>query len=122
MSEDGAFRVVEADFVSTENGTGVVHVAPGFGEDDYVLGQCEGLPIVAPIDEDCCFTDEITDYSGRFVKDVDRDIIRHLRDREMLFAESTIEHSYPFCWRCDSPLIYRAVSTWFVNVEKIKIF
>ena len=120
MSEDGAFRVVEADFVSTENGTGVVHVAPGFGEDDYVLGQREGLPVVAPIDEDCCFTDEIIDYSGRFVKDVDRDIIRHLRDREMLFAESTIEHSYPFCWRCDSPLIYRAVSTWFVNVEKIK--
>ena len=120
MSEDGAFRVVEADFVSTDNGTGVVHVAPGFGEDDYILGQREGLPTVAPIDEDCCFTNEITDFSGRFVKDVDREVIRSLRADGSLFTESTIEHSYPFCWRCDSPLIYRAVSTWFVNVEKIK--
>ena len=120
MSDEGAFRVVEAEFVTTANGTGVVHVAPGFGEDDYVLGQREGLPTVAPIDEDCCFTNEITDFTGRFVKDVDRDVIRSLRERGRLFVESTIEHSYPFCWRCDSPLIYRAVSTWFVNVEKIK--
>ena len=120
MSDEGAFRVVEAEFVTTDNGTGIVHVAPGFGEDDYVLGQREGLPTVTPIDEDCCFTNEITDFTGRFVKDVDRDVIRSLRERGRLFIESTIEHSYPFCWRCDSPLIYRAVSTWFVNVEKIK--
>jgi len=120
LADEGAFRVLQADFVSTENGTGIVHIAPGFGEDDYQLGQREGLPTVAPIDEDCHFTEEVTDYQGRFVKDVDRDIIRSLRDSGKLLTESTIEHSYPFCWRCDSPLIYRAVSTWYVSVEKIK--
>ncbi|MBT7550263.1 MAG: isoleucine--tRNA ligase, partial [Gemmatimonadetes bacterium] len=119
-AEEGAFRVVVAEFVSTENGTGVVHTAPGFGEEDYQLGLREGLPLVSPIDKDCCFTDEVPDYEGRFVKDVDRDIIRLLRETGQLFAESTIEHSYPFCWRCDTPLIYRTISTWFVNVEKIK--
>ncbi len=120
LADEGAFRVVQADFVSTEDGTGIVHIAPGFGEDDYQLGQREGLPTVAPIDEDCRFTDEVPDYQGRFVKEVDRDIIRALRDSGKLLVESTIEHSYPFCWRCDSPLIYRAVSTWYVNVESIK--
>ena len=119
-AEEGAFRVVAAEFVSTENGTGVVHTAPGFGEEDYQLGLREGLPLVSPIDKDCCFTAEVPDYEGRFVKDVDRDIIRLLRETGQLFAESTIEHSYPFCWRCDTPLIYRTISTWFVNVEKIK--
>ena len=120
LSEEGAFRVVQADFVSTEDGTGIVHIAPGFGEDDYQLGQREGLPTVAPIDEDCCFTEDVSDYVGRFVKEVDRDIIRALRDSGKLLVESTIEHSYPFCWRCDSPLIYRAVSTWYVDVESVK--
>ena len=120
QSAEGAFRVVAADFVSTEDGTGVVHTAPGFGEDDYQLGLREGLPVVSPIDEDCNFTAEVPDYQGRFVKDADRDIIRSLRESGQLFAESTIEHSYPFCWRCDTPLIYRTISTWFVNVEKIK--
>ena len=120
LSTEGAFRVVQADFVSTEDGTGIVHIAPGFGEDDYQLGQREGLPTVAPIDEDCCFIEEVSDYVGRFVKDVDRDIIRALRDSGKLLVESTIEHSYPFCWRCDSPLIYRAVSTWYVDVESVK--
>ena len=117
---EGAFRVVAAEFVSTENGTGVVHTAPGFGEEDYQLGLREGLPMVSPIDKDCCFTAEVPDYQGRFVKDTDRDIIRLLRESGQLLTESTIEHSYPFCWRCDTPLIYRTISSWFVNVEKIK--
>ena len=120
LATSGAFRVVEADFVSTEDGTGVVHIAPGFGEDDYQLGRREGLEPVCPIDEDCCFTAEVGDYQGQFVKEVDTPIIRRLRDAGQLFAESSMVHSYPFCWRCDSPLIYRAVSTWFVNVEQIK--
>ena len=118
--EAGAFRVVEADFVSTEDGTGIVHIAPGFGEDDYQLGQRQGLPVVCPIDEDCAFTGEVPDYQGQFVKDVDRAIIRRLRQQGSLYAESTLVHSYPFCWRCDTPLIYRTISTWFVAVEKIK--
>ncbi len=120
FAAEDAFRVVQADFVSTEDGTGIVHIAPGFGEDDYQLGQRERLPPVCPIDEDCCFTDEVGDYQGQFVKDTDTPIIRRLREGGQLFAESTLVHSYPFCWRCDSPLIYRAVSTWFVKVEQIK--
>ena len=115
-----AFRVAAADFVSTDDGTGVVHIAPGFGEDDYQLGLREGLPAVCPIDEDCRFTGAVSDFSGRFVKDADSDIIRALRRRGQLFSESTLVHSYPFCWRCESPLIYRAISSWFVGVESFK--
>lgn len=117
LRDEGAFRVVPADFVSVEDGTGVVHTAPGFGEDDYALGQKEGLPTVCPIDADCRFTDEVTDYVGTFVKDADKGVIRGLRETGALFNESTLMHSYPFCWRCDSPLIYRTISTWFVKVE-----
>ena len=118
--QDGAFRVVGAAFVSTEEGTGIVHTAPGFGEDDYQLGRREGLPVVCPIDEDCCFTAEVTDFEGQFVKDTDNAILRTLRDSGLLFSEGSLVHSYPFCWRCESPLIYRAISTWFVKVEAIK--
>ena len=120
LAEEGAFRVVAGDFVSTENGTGIVHIAPGFGEDDYQLGQREGLPVVCPIDAECRFTREVGDFEGEFVKDTDTPIIRRLRSSGLLFAEGSIVHSYPFCWRCDSPLIYRVISTWFVNVEKVK--
>ena len=116
----GAFRVVAADFVSTEDGTGIVHVAPGFGEADYQLGLQENIPVVCPIDEDCCFTAEVPDYQGQFVKEADTPIIRRLRAAGQLFAEGSLVHTYPFCWRCDSPLIYRTISTWFVRVEAIK--
>ena len=117
LAAEGAFRVVAADFVSTEDGSGIVHIAPGFGEDDYQLGQRKGLPTVCPIDADCRFTSEIPDYEGEFVKDVDTPVIRHLRGTGQLFSEGSIEHSYPFCWRCDSPLIYRTIATWFVRIE-----
>jgi isoleucyl-tRNA synthetase len=117
---EGAFRVVEAGFVSVEEGTGIVHIAPGFGEDDYQLGLREGLPVVTPIDEDCRFTGEVPEYEGQFVKDADQAIVRRLRGEGRLFSEGTILHNYPFCWRCDAPLIYRAISTWFVKVEQVK--
>ena len=120
LSDEGAFRVVAADFVSIEEGTGVVHIAPGFGEEDYQLGLRKGLPVVCPIDEDCHFTAEVGDYEGEFVKDADTPIIRRLRGAGRLLWESSIKHSYPFCWRCDAPLIYRTISTWFVGVETIK--
>jgi isoleucyl-tRNA synthetase len=120
LADEGAFRVVAGDFVSTSDGTGVVHVAPGFGEDDYLLGLREKIPVVCPLDQDCRFTAEIGDYEGEFVKDVDTPIIRRLRADRSLFDEGSIEHSYPYCWRCESPLIYRTISTWFVSVEKIK--
>lgn len=117
---DGAFRVLSADFVSTEDGTGVVHIAPGFGEDDYMLGGKEGLPSVCPVDAEGRFTAEVSDYAGRRVKEADPDIMKQLKAEGKLVHRSTILHSYPHCWRCDEPLIYRGISTWFVKVEQIK--
>jgi isoleucyl-tRNA synthetase len=116
----GAFRIFAADFVSTEDGTGVVHIAPGFGEDDYRLGQAEGLPAVCPVDDEGRFTAAVPDFAGREVKEADGDIMRRLKEERKLVHRSTIQHSYPHCWRCDKPLIYKAISTWFVRVEKIR--
>ena len=119
-AEDGAFRVLGADFVSTEDGTGIVHIAPGFGEDDAAVCRKAGIKEVCPIDDECRFTNEIPDYAGRAVKTVDADIIQRLKDEGKLIHRGQIKHSYPHCWRDDVPLIYRSISTWFVNVEKIK--
>jgi isoleucyl-tRNA synthetase len=118
--DQGAFRVCLADFVSTEDGTGVVHIAPGFGEDDSQLGHREGLPVVCPVDDEGRFTADVPDYEGRAVKEADTDIIRRLKAEGRLVHQGTILHSYPHCWRCDEPLIYRAVSTWFVRVEQMR--
>ena len=120
LEQRGAFRVFTADFVSTEDGTGVVHIAPGFGEDDNQLGQREHLPAVCPVDDEGRFTDEVTDFKGREVKEADPDIIRMLKTQGKLVHQGVIQHSYPHCWRCDAPLIYRAVSTWFVRVEQLR--
>jgi isoleucyl-tRNA synthetase len=120
LRKDGAFRVISAAFVTTEDGTGIVHTAPGFGEDDAEAGRVFGVPSVCPIDAECRFTNEVPDYEGRFVKDCDSDIMRRLKDEGRLVHRSTYQHSYPHCWRCESPLIYRAISTWFVNIEKLK--
>ena len=119
-ADEGAFRLLCADFVTTDNGSGIVHVAPGFGEDDSRLGQENDLPVVCPVDAECRFDDDVADYSGRPVKETDRDIIQRLKAEGKLVHRSTYQHSYPHCWRCEAPLIYRAVSTWFVHVEAIK--
>ncbi len=116
----GAFRVIAGDFVSTEDGTGVVHVAPGFGEDDYRVGKTEGLPAPCPVDEEGRFTAEVADYAGRAVKEADADIIRRLKQEGKLVHQGVINHSYPHCWRCDNPLIYRAIAAWYVRVEQIR--
>ncbi|MDP6038310.1 MAG: isoleucine--tRNA ligase, partial [Candidatus Latescibacteria bacterium] len=120
LREEGAFRIISADYVTTDDGTGVVHTAPGFGEDDAEAGRANGVPAVCPIDAECRFTSEVSDYEGQFVKDCDSDIMRRLKDEGKLVHRSTYQHSYPHCWRCESPLIYRAISTWFVDIEKIK--
>lgn len=117
---EGAFRVIHSDHVTVESGTGIVHMAPAFGEDDYLACQREGIPIVNPVDDDGMFTSEVPDWQGRRVKEADRDIIASLKARGVLFKQDTIVHSYPFCWRSDTPLIYRAVATWFVKVESFK--
>ena len=116
----GAFRVIHADHVTTDSGTGIVHMAPAFGEEDYFACAREKLPIVNPVDDDGMFTAEVPDYAGQRVKEADKAIIADLKKKSRLFKQDTIQHSYPFCYRSDTPLIYRAVSSWFVAVEKIK--
>ena len=116
----GAFRVLCGDFVSTEDGTGIVHTAPGFGEDDNAVCKLYHIPEVCPIDKECAFTAEVPDYEGRYVKDCDKDIIARLKAEGKLVHRGQIKHNYPHCWRCDSPLIYRAFPTWFVRIDAVK--
>lgn len=120
LYEKGAFQVLCGDFVSIEDGTGIVHCAPGFGEDDHALCKAAGLPEVCPIDAECRFTDEVPDYAGRAVKETDREIIHRLKEEGKLVRQEQIRHSYPHCWRGDDPLIYRTISTWFVRVEQLR--
>jgi isoleucyl-tRNA synthetase len=115
-----AFKTYLGDFVTTEDGTGVVHTAPGFGEDDARVLKGTGVPVICPIDAECRFTEEVSDYAGLFVKDADKPIMERLKAEGKLVKREQILHAYPHCWRCSSPLIYRAVGSWFVNVEKIK--
>lgn len=120
LSSKGAFKIINAEFVSIEDGTGIVHIAPGFGEDDHAAAVANSIPEVCPIDDECRFTSEIKDYAGRPVKECDKDIIRRLKDEKKLVHRGTIIHSYPHCWRDETPLIYRAISTWFVKIDPIK--
>lgn len=116
----GAFRVIFGDSITTEDGTGIVHCAPAFGETDFYACQKAGIELVCPVDVNGKFTDEIPEYTGLFVKDADKDIIKRLKAHGAVIHHSTLHHRYPFCWRSDTPLIYKAVRTWFVSVEKIK--
>lgn len=114
------FAVTEADFVSIEDGTGLVHIAPAFGEDDYEVGKKLNLPLVCPVDEEGKFTDEVPEYEGKLVFDADEDIIRRIKKMGRLVHRSTEKHRYPFCYRCDTPLIYKAITAWFMEVEPLK--
>ncbi|MCR4627471.1 MAG: isoleucine--tRNA ligase [Treponema sp.] len=114
--EKGAFRMFNAEYVSTEDGTGIVHIAPAFGEEDNKVFRGTGVPNVEPIDAECKFTKEVYDYEGRFVKDCDKDIMKRLKEEGKLVKRDSIVHSYPHCWRCSSPLIYRGIGSWFVKV------
>lgn len=120
LRERGAFRTHVADYVSIEEGTGIVHTAPGFGEDDYALLKGSDVPTVCPVDAEARFTEEVTDYQGLFVKEADKRIVKDLKARGVVVHHSSYLHAYPHCWRCTSPLIYRAISSWFVNIQKIK--
>ncbi|XP_014423441.2 isoleucine--tRNA ligase, cytoplasmic isoform X1 [Camelus ferus] len=120
--ENGAFTVLVDNYVKEEEGTGVVHQAPYFGADDYRVCmdfniiQKDSLPI-CPVDASGCFTAEVTDFAGQYVKDADKNIIRTLKEQGRLLVAGTFTHSYPFCWRSDTPLIYKAVPSWFIRVE-----
>ncbi|MFC1474745.1 isoleucine--tRNA ligase [bacterium] len=110
-----AFYSLPADFVTLAEGTGIVHMAPAFGEDDYKMGEKHELPFLQPVDTNGKFTEEITPWKGVFIKAADPDIMKDLESRGLMFKSGTYNHSYPFCWRCKSPLIYYARSSWFVR-------
>ena len=120
IASQGGFVTVLGAHVTTEDGTGIVHTAPGFGEDDYQVLRGTGIPTVCPVDEECKFTDEVSDYKGVFVKDADKAILERLKAEGKLVRREQILHAYPHCWRCSSPLIYRAVGSWFVKIDPVK--
>jgi isoleucyl-tRNA synthetase len=117
---DNAFRVYPAEFVSTEDGSGIVHIAPAFGEDDYQLGKKFNLPVLQPVDKEGKFTSEITPWAGRFVRETDLDVTRYLKAEGKLFSKERLTHSYPYCWRCDTPLLYYARRSWYIATTKYK--
>jgi len=113
-----AFFVTLADYVTVEDGTGIVHTAPAFGEDDYNTGMKYGLPVVQPVSEEGKFTDTI--WKGMFVMDADPDIIKWLREEGKLFKKEKVDHNYPHCWRCKTPLLYYAKPSWYIEMTKLK--
>lgn len=117
---DNAFQVLGAEFVTTEDGTGVVHMAPGFGEDDQNECNAAGIATICPMDEHGQYTAEITPWVGRHVFDANPDVIKALKEMGVVVRHDTYNHSYPHCWRCAEPLVYRAISSWFVQVTAIR--
>jgi isoleucyl-tRNA synthetase len=115
-----AWFVVLADFVSMEDGTGIVHMAPAFGEDDYKVGLKYDLPVVQLVKLDGTFPPEVEVWKGQFVKDADQDIIKHLESRGLIEGVHEYTHDYPFCWRCESPLLYYAMESWFIAMTKVQ--
>jgi isoleucyl-tRNA synthetase len=115
-----AFTVLAADYVATEEGTGVVHVAPGFGEEDQLAANAAGIPTIVPMDEHGRYTSEVPLWAGEQVFDANPLVIRHLKEHELVLRHETYNHSYPHCWRCSKPLVYRAISSWFVAVSTFR--
>ncbi len=115
-----AFRVLAADFVTTEDGTGIVHCAPAFGEEDQTICNANGIPTVVTVDDHTKFTSLVPPYAGLQVFEANKPITRDLRERGLVVRQDTYTHSYPHCWRCDTPLVYKAVSSWFVAVSKFR--
>ena len=120
-ADEGAFVVISGDYVTTDSGTGLVHQAPAFGEEDYKAFQAAGLEAFAcPVSLHGEFTDEVPDFAGRHVKEADKDIISALKAKGALYRQDVIQHSYPYCYRSDTPLIYRAIPSWYVRVTAFK--
>ena len=122
LKDKGAFKVLSGEFVSTEDGTGVVHIAPGFGQDDFEACRAydENFPVVCPVDEAGKFTSEVPDYQGKQVFETNEPIMQLLKEKGLLVKKEQYTHSYPFCWRTDTPLIYKAMSSWFVKVTDFR--
>jgi len=115
----GSFRVLAGDFVDTAEGTGVVHMAPGFGEDDQRVCEAAGIPLVVPVDEQGRFTEDVLEWAGVNVFDANPDVIRHLKAEGKVLRHETYDHNYPHCWRTDTPIIYRAMQSWYVRVTDL---
>ncbi|MEN9579693.1 MAG: hypothetical protein RJA70_2702, partial [Pseudomonadota bacterium] len=120
QDHENSFRVLAADFVDTEEGTGTVHLAPGFGEEDQRVCEANGIELVCPVDEKGNFTSEVPEWVGINVLETNKPIIRELKERGALFKHASYEHNYPHCWRTDQPLIYKALSSWYVEVTKFR--
>ncbi len=118
--EGDPYRIVSDTYVTMEDGTGIVHIAPAFGEDDNRVGKDYDLPFINLVNSQGKFTDKCGSFSGMFVKDADKLIIRDLKERGQAFAVIPFEHSYPFCWRCDTPLLYYACDTWFIKMTAVR--
>ena len=114
-----SFRVLAGDFIDTAEGTGVVHMAPGFGEDDQRVSEAAGIPLVVPVDVEGKFTAEVPLWTGVNVFDANPDIIRHLKAAGRIVRHETYDHNYPHCWRTDTPIIYRAMQSWYVRVTDL---
>lgn len=119
LKAKGAFKVLSGSFVSTEDGTGIVHIAPGFGQDDFEACRAydPNFPIVCPVDEAGCFTEQVPDYQGKQVFETNELVLAWLKENRKLVKKEQYTHSYPYCWRTDTPLIYKAMSSWFVKVS-----
>ncbi|MDA3798249.1 MAG: isoleucine--tRNA ligase [Kiritimatiellae bacterium] len=117
---ENCFQILQDDFVTTEDGTGIVHMAPAYGEDDYRICSDVGIELVDPLDRECNFGPLVPEYAGQFCKDADKAIIRRLKDEGKLIHQNTIKHSYPFCDRTDTPLVYRAIEAWYVRVTDLR--
>jgi isoleucyl-tRNA synthetase len=115
-----AFQVLAGDFVSTDDGTGVVHMAPGFGEEDQIACNAVGIPTICPMDEHGRFTAPVMDWLGQHVFEANADVIRRLKLDGVVVRHDSYNHPYPHCWRCDQPLVYRAISSWFVEVTAFR--
>lgn len=121
LENSGAFRVLADDYVTTTDGTGIVHQAPAFGEDDNRIAKLHNIPTeVCPIDNGGNFTDEVSDYQGLYFKEADKEIIKRLKEEGKLYQHDTLVHSYPFCYRTDTPLMYRIMPQWYLKVDDIK--
>jgi len=115
-----AFNVLPADFVLKDEGTGIVHIAVMYGEEDFQLGKKFNLPFYHTVDESGCFKDEVKKWSGVFVKEADSEIIEELKKKNLLFKKELHEHDYPFCWRCKTPLLYYARKSWFIKMSSLR--
>ena len=122
LKAKGAFKVLSGEFVSTEDGTGIVHIAPGFGQDDFDVCRAydKDFPVVCPVDEAGKFTAEVPDYEGKQVFETNEPIMQLLKEKGILVKKEQYTHTYPFCWRTDTPLIYKAMSSWFVKVTDFR--